>query len=272
MAVPSLVPRHWWRRAARLAAATGAAVSATLLLATGAHAAAPNYVALGDSYSSGTGTRTYINDGTSCQRSLYAYPELAKSRIGATLSFDACAGAVTTDVLNNQLGHLTSATNFVTISIGGNDAGFANVITRCALPWPYNCTSDINNAIAFMQNTLPGRLDSVYTAIRAHAANAKVVVVGYPRLFNGSTCNLGARISATEEGQLNHAADVLAGVVSARAGAHSFAFVDPRSAFSAHEICSGSEWLNGLSNPTSESYHPNAAGHVGYADLVTPQL
>ena len=35
-----------------------------------AHAAAkPAYVALGDSYSSGVGTRTYIDDGTSCVNS-----------------------------------------------------------------------------------------------------------------------------------------------------------------------------------------------------------
>jgi lysophospholipase L1-like esterase len=272
MAVPPPVPRHPWRRIARLGAAAGAAVTATLLLATGAHATTINYVALGDSYSSGVGTRTYISDGTSCQRSPSAYPELAAGRIGATLTFDACGGATTTDVLNNQLAHLTSATNFVTISIGGNDAGFTNVIQKCALPWPYNCTSDINNAVAFIQGTLPGRLDSVYGAIRGHAANAKVVVVGYPRLFNGQTCNLGARISATEEGQLNNAADILAGVISARAAAHGFTFVDPRTAFSTHEICASTEWLNGLSNPTSESYHPNVAGHVGYANLVTPQL
>ena len=34
-----------------------------------AAAAAPAYVALGDSYSSGVGTRTYYNDGTNCSRS-----------------------------------------------------------------------------------------------------------------------------------------------------------------------------------------------------------
>ncbi|GAA4208874.1 SGNH/GDSL hydrolase family protein [Actinocatenispora rupis] len=267
------VPRHAVRRAVRATSVAVAAVVATLLVGVGtAHAATPSYVALGDSYSSGVGTRSYIDDGTSCQRSTYAYPELAASRLGANLTFDACSGAKTADVLNNQLGHLTAGTSLVTISIGGNDAGFSNVITKCAYPWPYNCTNDINNAISFMQNTLPGRLDSVYSAIRSHAPNARVVVVGYPRLFNGQTCNALARISATEEGQLNHAADVLAGVISARASAHSFSFVDPRSAFSTHEICSSSEWLNGLSDPVSESYHPNRSGHVGYADLVTPAL
>jgi lysophospholipase L1-like esterase len=268
------VPRRWGlgRRTLGLAVAAGAAAMTLLAGAVAAQAATPSYVALGDSYSSGVGTRTYIDDGTNCQRSLYAYPELAAGRIGAQLSFDACSGAKTGDVLNNQLGHLNSGTSMVTITIGGNDAGFSSVIEDCALPWPYNCTDDINNAISYIQNTLPGKLDSVYSAIHSHAPYANVVVVGYPRLFNGQTCNAGARISSTEEGQLNHAADVLDSVIGGRASAHSFKFADPRDAFSTHEICSSSEWLNGLSDPTSESYHPNKAGHVGYADLVTPVL
>ena len=37
---------------------------------------------MGDSYSSGTGTRTYLADGTSCQRSVYAYPSLVAASKG----------------------------------------------------------------------------------------------------------------------------------------------------------------------------------------------
>lgn len=268
-----LRPAPHSRRGVALTLATAAAAALTVLLGgAAAHAAAPSYVALGDSYSSGVGTRTYIDDGTDCQRSLAAYPELVASQLGASLTFDACSGATTTDVLNSQLSHLNSSTAMVTISIGGNDAGFTDVITKCALPWPYDCTGDINNAVSFIQNTLPGKLDSVYSAISSHAPNAAVVVVGYPRLFNGATCNALARISSTEEGQLNDAADVLAGVISAQAAAHGFGFVDSRSAFSSHEICSSSEWLNGLSNPVTESYHPNTSGHQGYASMVAPAL
>ena len=57
-------------------------------------------------------------------------------------------------------------------------------------------------------------------------------------------------------------------MISARASAHGFKFVDPRSAFSTHEICSSSEWLNGLSNPVSESYHPNVSGQAQYTSEV----
>ena len=35
---------------------------------------------------------------------------------------------------NNQVQSLSTSTNIVTITIGGNDAGFSSVITQCALP------------------------------------------------------------------------------------------------------------------------------------------
>ena len=54
---------------------------------------ADNYVALGDSYSSGTGTRSYTLNST-CQRGVYAYPYLvAQARAGTSLNFVACSGA-----------------------------------------------------------------------------------------------------------------------------------------------------------------------------------
>ena len=52
------------------------AIAASLALVTPAQAAGAYYVALGDSYSSGTGTGTYYSDSGSCKRSQYAYPAL----------------------------------------------------------------------------------------------------------------------------------------------------------------------------------------------------
>ncbi|NUR79749.1 MAG: SGNH/GDSL hydrolase family protein, partial [Dermatophilaceae bacterium] len=62
-------------------------VGAALALGSPAAAAGGSYVALGDSYSSGTGTRAYISDGTSCQRSVYAYPSLDAASLGLALTF-----------------------------------------------------------------------------------------------------------------------------------------------------------------------------------------
>jgi lysophospholipase L1-like esterase len=258
-------------RAARRTTITAALV-ALVLAALATAASAATYTALGDSYSSGVGTRSFYNDGTECKRSPLAYPAKVAADKKLTLTFAACSGAKTSDVLSKQLGSLNSSTAYVTISIGGNDAGFSNVISECALPWPWTCWGGIEKAETYMRNTLPGLLDNVYNQIHAKAPAAEVIVVGYPRLFNGVECNGLARISKGEQERLNQAADVMAGVISARTNAHAFKFVDPRTAFSSHEICSSSEWLNGLSNPVSESYHPNVSGQQDYTNEVEAKL
>jgi lysophospholipase L1-like esterase len=253
---------------------TAAATVAGLVLGTGsAQAAAADYVALGDSYASGVGTRSYIPDSGSCQRSTFAYPYIDAGRIGANLNFQACSGARVADVSNNQLGPLNSGIELVTVQVGGNDAGFSSVITECAKPsWLGNCNGAIDNAQNIINNTLPGRLDGLYNSIRSRATAARVTVVGYPRLFNGTDCNAGTFFSGAEMTRLNATADLLNSKISARAGAHGFAFVNPTSAFIGHSVCGNPEWINGLSNPVSESYHPNRTGQSAYANLVDDHL
>ena len=256
-----------WRRA--LAATC---VCLGVLGPAAAAAAQPAYVALGDSYSSGVGTRVYYNDGTNCSRSPDAYaPQIASQR-GYALTFEACSGAKTSDVINNQLGPLNSSTNLVTITIGGNDAGFSTVIENCAAFF-WNCQSSINNANSYIQNTLPGVLNTTYNDIRARATTAHVVVLGYPHLFtaSGTTCNVNF-LTSGEEKQLNSTADLLDGAISSQASKHGFTFVSPVSAFLPHEVCSSSEWLNGQSNPLSESYHPNISGYVEFTTLIEAVL
>ena len=169
-----------------LLAAASLALTAALLAAPPASGAAPSYVALGDSYSSGTGTRSYIADGTSCQRSTYAYPSLIAAARGYALNFRACSGARIADVTNTQLGALSAGTAYVTISVGGNDAGFADVITECALPWwAADCDGAIDGAQAFINNQLPGQLSTLYAAIRTRAMP--------PSITWSSACGSGSR-------------------------------------------------------------------------------
>jgi len=258
----------------RLLALTAAVLSVPLLVPAPAHAAPPSYVALGDSYSSGVGTRTYLNDGTSCQRSVYAFPSLIAAARGYSLNFRACSGAKVSDVTSTQLSALGAGTSYVTISVGGNDAGFTSVITTCAEPaWLSDCKGAVTKAQGYIKNTLPGSLATLYAAIRAKAPNATVVVVGYPRLFNGEDCNALTWFSPSDESLLNATADLLDSKLAAAAAAQGFAFANPTAAFIGHAVCGDPEWLNGLSNPISESYHPNRTGHAsGYAPLVSPLL
>ena len=255
------------------AAAAAAAAVAPAMGAAPAHAAS-SYVALGDSYSSGTGTRSYISDGTSCQRSVYAYPSLIAASKNLTLNFRACSGATVADVTNTQLGALGASTTHVSISVGGNDAGFADVLTECAQPaWMSDCNGAIDDAQYVINNVLPARLATLYSSIRSKAPNARVTVVGYPRIFNGEDCNAATWFSPTEESRLNATADLLNSRTATQAANKGFSFANPTSAFLGHAVCDDAEWLNGLSSPISESYHPNKSGHSsGYAHAVSPSL
>ena len=257
-----------------LSTAALAATAALVVSAAPAHAANPSYVALGDSYSSGTGTRSYISDGTSCLRSVYAYPSLIASAKGYDLNFRACSGAKIADVSNTQLSALSSSTAYVSISIGGNDAGFASVLTTCAQPaWLSNCNGAIDKAQAYVNQTLPGALNTLYANIKARAPQANVTVVGYPHIFNGVDCNLLTWFSASEMTRLNAMADLVNSTTRARATGAGFSFADPTTPFVGHAVCSSSEWINGLSNPIQESYHPNRTGQAsGYTPTVSPYL
>ncbi|GGP70494.1 lipase 1 [Streptomyces variabilis] len=250
------------------------AVTATLTGAAAAHAsaqAAPGpYVALGDSYSSGVGAGSYISSSGDCKRSTKAHPYLwAAANSPSSFSFTACSGARTGDVLSGQLGPLSASTALVSISIGGNDAGFADVMTTCVLQSDSSCLSRIATARAFVDSTLPGRLDGVYTAIRDRAPNAHVVVLGYPRFYRlGTTC---IGLSETKRKAINDASDHLNSAIAARARAYGYTFGDVRTTFTGHEICSGNSWLHSVDwLNIGNSYHPKAAGQSGgYLPVLT---
>jgi lysophospholipase L1-like esterase len=254
------------RRPSRLAATV--AIVGLVGCAPAARARTIAYTALGDSYSAGLGTGASYTGEDGCGRSPLSYPAEVSAAKDLKLTFAACSGAKTGDVLNDQLGSLDSATRYVTISIGGNDVSFLGAVPRCATPSPLTCSSAIAAIEGSLRRTLPERLDSLYSAIRARANRARVIVVGYPWLFAQRACPSLTGIDVGEQMRLNRAIDLLDGAIQARANAHGFQFADPRPAFSAHEICSRTPWLNGLSTPSSEPLHPNAEGQRAYAALV----
>ncbi|MGW1196235.1 SGNH/GDSL hydrolase family protein [Streptomyces sp. NPDC002536] len=249
-------------------ALTALALTATLALggAGAAHAASqdttPAYVALGDSYSSGVGAGDYDSSSGDCKRSTKAYPALwAAANSPADFAFTACSGARTGDVLNSQLGPLSTSTGLVSITIGGNDAGFSDVMSSCVLGSDSSCLDRIAQARTYVQNQLPAQLDRVYSAISAKAPSAHVVVLGYPRFYRTGVDCVG--LSDTKRTAINDAADVLDSVIAKRAADHGFAYGDVGSTFAGHEICSDDPWLNSLTFPVDESYHPTAAGQSG---------
>ncbi|MEU2429729.1 SGNH/GDSL hydrolase family protein [Streptomyces sp. NPDC007861] len=254
----------------RIAAFSSSLLLGAVLALTGAgqaqaaQSAAGDYVALGDSYSSGLGAGAYLSDSGDCKRTNRAYPALwAAANAPTSFAFTACSGAVTTDVTASQLGPVTSATDLVSITIGGNDAGFADVMTTCVLQSESTCISRVNQAKQYVDSTLPGRLDAVYSAIRSKAPAAHVVVLGYPRFYqlNGN-CVTG--LTENERAAINGGADHLNAAIAKRAADHGYTFADVVPAFTGHEICSGAAWLHSVNwLNISESYHPTQSGQSG---------
>lgn len=260
-------------RRVQLVACAGSLVLATAAVLAGAQSAAAagaNYVALGDSYSSGVGSGSYTDESGDCLRSTKAYAQLwANSHSPASFQFKACSGAVTTDVTNNQISALSSSTTLVTITIGGNDAGFADVMTTCITSTDSGCQSRLDTADSYIDNTLPGRLNTVYANIKNRAPSAKVVVLGYPQMYKiDGSCIVG--LSETKRQAINATDTHLNSVIKARAQAAGFTWKDAAATFTGHEICSGDAWLHSVNwlNLT-ESYHPTATGQSsGYLPLV----
>ena len=224
-----------------------------------------NMVALGDSYASGEGTEP-TTDGT-CFRSTQAYGYLVASTLGYDLTgFEACGGATTSSVMNDQLGALSASTTLVTLSVGGDDADFVGVLARCAGSlgiFTGPCKNFIKKESGIIRTELPGRLDRLYSAIRGDSPKAKVVVVGYPYIFYGA-CDKSAPLQ-----WLNPPTDLLDNTIRAAAARHGFTFVDLRNPFKGHSACDEGAWINHLyTHDPYKSFHPNAAGYREIAKLV----
>jgi lysophospholipase L1-like esterase len=255
--------RRFWASASTLVLAAVAALGVAQPALANSSAATGGYVALGDSYSSGVGAGNYLSDSGDCRRSTNAYPYLwAAANSPSSFAFVACSGATTSSVIGTQLGALNSSTGLVSVTAGGNDVGFADVMQDCVLSGEAACLSSVGSAVSQIQNSLPSGLSSLYGSIRSRAPQAHVVVLGYPRFYQLSgSCIAG--LSEKERTAINNASDVLNGVIAKQAADAGFTFSSVVDEFTGHELCSGDAWLHSVSIPVYNSYHPKAAGQSG---------
>ena len=230
-------------------------------------ASAVHYVALGDSYSSGVGAGSTSG---SCAQSPNAYPALwAKANSPASFTFAACSGATTSDVISTQLSPLSASTTLVSITIGGNDAGFSSIMETCVLKSTASCESAVASGEEYVNGTLPGQLNTTLADIRAHAPDAKIVVLDYPDFYdlNAKFC-LG--LSGADHQALDNGVNALDSTLQAAAAKNGATFADVRSQFSGHELCDGAGWLNSVTLPIGNSYHPTATGQKsGYLPVFS---
>ncbi len=255
------------------AAVAATCASAGLIATLPAQAASTaSYVALGDSYSSGVGAGNYISSSGSCDRSTNAYPEQwASAKSPAAFVSVACSGATTSDVLSSQVSALSHSTTLVSITIGGNDAGFSSVMETCVLWTTSSCLSAVSNAETFIAQQLPALLNNTLRTIRNDAPNAKIVVLDYPELYDLSKSSSCIGLSTQDRTALNQGADQLDQALATAAAANHDTFADVRGQFAGHEICDSSSWLHSVDIlDIGSSYHPTASGQeLGYLPVFT---
>lgn len=258
-----------------------AAGFATLAMAAGL-AAVPaqagdktKYIALGDSYAAGQGAGPYQDD--ICYRSENTYSELAADVKAIKLIRNAaCSGKTTQDVVNMQLRQLNKSTELVTITAGGNNLGFGDIITKCGTAMvdptaaPACDDASATAAAQLRSGELAGDVVSMIQSVKAAAPNAKIVVTGYPYLYDpipaGRTDPMSLFIY-----QATLLADGLNGSIAGAAKATGAQYVDVRADFAGHGIISLDPWINlDLANLGSpDNFHPNAEGYEAYYEAMS---
>lgn len=230
---------------------------------------ATDFVALGDSYSAGLGAGNY-NDDPNCRKSKDGgFPQLfAKAQTApfGKVTDASCSGAVINDVRYEQVNALSETTGTVTLTVGGNDAGWTDSLRGCLLGDETGCAVGVEKGITTASSQLPAALDDLYTSIRSKAPNAEVYVLGYPHLVaapgkDGVSCE---QLTDAKRKALNEGADSLVELIKGRAEAARFTFVDVREAFKGHEACTREPWIHGAGGDLSEAFHPTAEGYQAY--------
>jgi hypothetical protein len=248
-----------------------------------------DFVALGDSYSAGPLIPPERPDPPGCVRSFNNYPAFLAGYLAVGTYRDVtCSGARVRDFAHQQtplvpgpkvppqLGALSNGTDLVTVGIGGNDFGlFGEMIATC----PKVAKKDPNGAPCKRHFTNAKGVNTKYRdarRIRKHivhalreihhaAPNARVVVVGYPRLLpTKGTCSE-APFAKGDYAFGRHVEYLLNRSLRRAADHHHATYVSTYGVSRGHDICSGNRaWINGSQEqPNAYAYHPFEKGERG---------
>ena len=259
-----------------------------------------SYVALGDSYTAGLGIPEQAGATAGCGQSTSSYPYLVARSLRLDLTDMSCSSATIADMTAAQptgdgtnpaqLSALSSGTALVTVSIGGNDIGLVDIVTKCTeldlvpalipgrgsstlTPCEDFYTSGGTDQIRQRIQAVTGHLADTLTQIRERAPHARVYVVGYPDLLpaGGGGCGDALGITAGDIAFLNQEEVRLNGALEQVARAAGDGYVDTYTPSQGHDACSApaSRWLEPLLTTSAAApLHPNAAGERVMADAV----
>ncbi len=188
-----------------------------------------------------------------------------------------------------DVGVLSDDTDIVALTIGGNDAGFPQVMQKCATtgcPSEDDVHNDIDDAVFGVPNEKPG-VKGVLNEIHDEAPNAKIILLGYPRIFNENVTVCVSGVGGVGMVRVNAMADYMETkqqelVASLKQQGLPVSFESPDSDFEGKRACDDNEGINKIVTApvgdgdfrclstdswciSRESYHPNGVGTSAYA-------
>lgn len=287
-------------RSAGTVAATVGLVATLLAAAAGTAHSAPVdstavYVAMGDSYSAGSGVspQAPTTAASICLRSSANYPSLVAAQLGITRFTDVtCGAAKSTDLAGSQpdpfgpdhapqFDALTPDTTLVTLGIGGNDIGLVELAASCINPLPEpagrSCAAanlaDGRDPVGERIEAFAPTYGTLFDEIRERAPRAHIVLVGYPVAMQPNGCPGVQPAWAADANYIQDKITQLNQVMADQAAAHDVTFISLEASSTGHDACADPDarWMVGAIPSVPDGFvplHPNAAGHANTAEQI----
>ncbi len=285
-------PRTRGTRGRRARASTAALLAGALVTLTACSASNPDkdageirtYVALGDSYTSGVGL-VPVTDET-CNRSSLNYPSLIADRLGVDDFVDAsCPGASSANLLSvqttekgtnaPQLEQVPVDADLVTIGLGLNDHGLSYYLLYPCLEVNGQVGAECDTYLQQPESVfdtaisaLAGSVQADLEAIRDRAPDARIVLIGYPRILpDKGACPSEVPLPAAAAVRVRYSLRKVNEVMEKAARSARVDYVDMFTASEGHDACSTDRWVNGQNIELGKAlaYHPFASYHAAVA-------
>lgn len=169
-----------------------------------------------------------------------------------------------------------------TISIGGNNVGFSNIIQRC-VGGGDTCFASYEDRVELIDivNSKFGSLVELYKRIKQDSLGIKLYVIGYPQVISSNNCG-DTHLNAEEARFATHLISYINEVMQLAAKRAGVQYIDTEQAFNGHRICDNTDQpaMNGLRLrltrhtdriARAESFHPNEKGHELMSEAIKYQ-
>jgi len=253
-------------------------------------------VAVGDSFMSGEGAASFFEgtneNGNGCRRTWTAYPYQVATNYSADLKFVACSGALVRHVESDgqfpespagiagavpQIDHVVSAAedaDIVLLSIGGNDAGFGDIVKSCVLGLS-PCDHDRDRWLAPLAD-LEVSLAALYAKIADAAPQARLFVMTYPQPLGPNWCHSSLLDRDEFEFLSEEFIPALNDTITRATARQQVQVIDLANSFAGLRLCEvipQKAALNRVELPRRHnSFHPNEVGHTLITSMVVRHL